>query len=217
MKNGFTNVKDIDREILLHLDDINNVLLINSYFYDICNEQFFRKKLEYTYPGYYINCTECYSCTYKKHFQKVNYICKILKETHLYTYTKGNPIIQLRILTDNSSLFQRSFECVIYRQMELFLHIEKLYKEKGRMTYNWILSTACARGYLEFVKYIIFKGADIHYEDDSALKFACEYGHIDVVKYLIEKMGTISRNTVLDICSKNNNKEIINLIKNNSK
>jgi hypothetical protein len=45
-------------------------------------------------------------------------------------------------------------------------------------------------GYLEIVKYLIGKGADIHFENGWALRYAKFYDKLDVVKYLIEKGAT---------------------------
>ena len=42
-------------------------------------------------------------------------------------------------------------------------------------------------GHLEVVKYLIEKGADIHANNDSALRYSAYNGHLEVVKYLIEK------------------------------
>jgi len=38
---------------------------------------------------------------------------------------------------------------------------------------------------IEAVKYIVSIGADIHAEDDYALRYSTLWGHLEVVKYLI--------------------------------
>ena len=57
------------------------------------------------------------------------------------------------------------------------------------------LRTAVANGHLEIVKYLHKNGADIHAEQDHALRIAAENGHLDIVKYLHKKPTDI--NTLL--------------------
>ena len=53
------------------------------------------------------------------------------------------------------------------------------------------LRYASYNGHLEVVKYLVEKGAEIHSLNDIALKFACENGNINVVKYLVEQGADI--------------------------
>jgi len=46
------------------------------------------------------------------------------------------------------------------------------------------LISAAESGHLDVVKYLVEKGADVHADDDGALRWAAESGHLDVVKYL---------------------------------
>ena len=46
-------------------------------------------------------------------------------------------------------------------------------------------------GYLQVIKYLIEKGANIHAGDDYALKWACENGHMNVAKFLVENGANI--------------------------
>ena len=46
-------------------------------------------------------------------------------------------------------------------------------------------------GHLEVVKYLVSQGADIHANNERALRRACEEGHLDVVKYLVEQGANI--------------------------
>ena len=48
------------------------------------------------------------------------------------------------------------------------------------------LISACANGNLEFVKYLVSHGANIHAQNDRILISVCENGHLEVVKYLID-------------------------------
>ncbi len=49
------------------------------------------------------------------------------------------------------------------------------------------LRRAAENGHLDVVKYLVEKGANIHAQDERALRWAALNGHLDVVKYIIEK------------------------------
>ena len=44
---------------------------------------------------------------------------------------------------------------------------------------------------MEVVKYLVDNGADIHANDDCALRWAAEHGRLEVVKYLIDNGADI--------------------------
>jgi len=52
-----------------------------------------------------------------------------------------------------------------------------------------LLKWASIKGYLIIVKYLINAGADVHYDNDVALRIASANGKLEVVKYLIEEAG----------------------------
>ena len=53
------------------------------------------------------------------------------------------------------------------------------------------LRLASENGHLEVVKYLVKNGADIHADDDAALRWASANGHLEVVSYLIENKADI--------------------------
>ncbi|AQN68735.1 ankyrin repeat protein [Saudi moumouvirus] len=46
--------------------------------------------------------------------------------------------------------------------------------------------SACFRGHLDVVKYLIKNGADVHANNDRALELASECDYKKIVKYLIK-------------------------------
>ena len=50
------------------------------------------------------------------------------------------------------------------------------------------LRLASGVGHLEVVKYLVEHGANIHAENDEALRMSSRFGHLEVVKYLV-RMG----------------------------
>jgi len=53
------------------------------------------------------------------------------------------------------------------------------------------LRLASQKDYFDIVKYLVEQGADIHAMSDLALRWASQYGHLDVVKFLVSKGADI--------------------------
>jgi ankyrin repeat protein len=49
-----------------------------------------------------------------------------------------------------------------------------------------MLKKAAVVGHMELVRYLVEAGADIHTEEDYALRYAAKNGHLEVVRFLIE-------------------------------
>ena len=111
MKSSFTGIKDLDRELLLKMDDGEFIrsCSLNTYFYDLCeadNQLLFKRKLQLSYPDslkpeilnpYWIGSWKLYYAHVVKTIARLN-------EKYKFVYAGGNPFKQLRILgaTDNS-------------------------------------------------------------------------------------------------------------------
>jgi len=53
------------------------------------------------------------------------------------------------------------------------------------------LRWAAENGHLDVVKFLVKEGADIHVFDELALRWAAENGHLDIVKFLVSKGANI--------------------------
>ncbi len=51
---------------------------------------------------------------------------------------------------------------------------------------DFALRWASEKGHLEVVKYLTERGANVHAQNDAALLWASRYGHLELVKYLME-------------------------------
>ena len=60
-----------------------------------------------------------------------------------------------------------------------------------KMNINYKFLNACRYGKLKLAKKHLKNGADIHVDDDCALRLASYYGHLEVVKYLVEQGADI--------------------------
>ncbi|KAJ3056281.1 hypothetical protein HK097_007493 [Rhizophlyctis rosea] len=58
---------------------------------------------------------------------------------------------------------------------------------------------AAAVGDLEYTKYLLEAGGDVHVDDDAALVRACYNGHLDVVQYLISKGADVNAHNYLSL------------------
>jgi hypothetical protein len=108
---GFTGIKDLDKELLLKMDDREFIksCSLNTYFYDLCEEQnelLFKRKLQLAYPDtlnpkvlnpYWVGSWKFYYASVVKTIAR-------LKEKFDFTYPFGNPFKQYTILsgTNNS-------------------------------------------------------------------------------------------------------------------
>ncbi len=92
MNYHWTGVKDVDREILLRVDDDQQILDIcsfNKYFVEVCNDIFFRNRLAFKYPD--TLDSKPHDLSWKKYYLSViNYIKK-LSTTYNFQFKTGDP------------------------------------------------------------------------------------------------------------------------------
>ena len=155
--NSLSGIKDIDREILLAMDDedLLKTCSLNKYLFNIvCDDNFFYKRLFLKYPDtlkYYKKEKD----TYKSYYLKVIYYISKMEEDYNYSYVSRNPEKQYHIFKNAKD------------------NINKLLFESSR------------EGELDLVKEAIKRGANIHANDENVLREASMYGHLEVVKYLV--------------------------------
>jgi len=50
-----------------------------------------------------------------------------------------------------------------------------------------LLSASAANGLLDFVQFLVSKGANIHANNDDAIRVSAKHGHLEIVKFLMAK------------------------------
>lgn len=99
---GFTGIKDLDKELMLNMGDREFIQTcqLNKYFQNICKDDYlFKRRLEKIYPTLREETYEEYGeISWKKYYTNVVKIIAELKEKFNYTYTYGNPFVQYEIL-----------------------------------------------------------------------------------------------------------------------
>lgn len=166
---GFTGVRDLDREILLKLDDSAFIKIssLNTYFKDLYREQdylLYKRKLQMEYPDTLIPKVYNKNKTnlWKSYYIKVVKNIKLLKE-HDFIYTRENPFLQFRILQTS---------------------------KKFTNPYIIILHYGIKHNDFSLVQYAIKKDPrSIMYKN---LRYSCSLSDVTILKYLIKCGGNIS-------------------------
>jgi ankyrin repeat protein len=77
------------------------------------------------------------------------------------------------------------------------------------------LIVASKYGHLEVVKFLVEKGANIHADNNLALRCASKYGHLEIVKFLVKNGADIhaDNDRVLKLASLNGHFEVVEYLK----
>ena len=169
---GFTGIKDLDKELMVNMGDREFIRTcgLNKYFQDICKDQYlFKRKLEKFYPYTLqpkIYDKEGITLSWKKYYSKVVQTVAFLKEKSDFDYETGDPFLHLRVI-------KRAFDGV------------------GMFPYRSILHYGLLNVDLSLVKYAVEKESDINI---GRYELASAAGFYDptILKYLVEHGGNPS-------------------------
>ncbi len=184
-----TGVADIDKEILLNLDDkdLDNVCSTNKRAEKICNDdQFWNLRIQRSYGSdlsKYINGMK-YKEIYKELIKLGYDINKVLIQASLLGYL---PVVKYLIdsganVNGTDSQYKSPLDSAAYGG---HLSIVEYLIENEAMV-NRSLGLAAKNGHLSVVTYLLENGASSHADKDEALTWASQHGQLSVVKYLIE-------------------------------
>lgn len=75
-----------------------------------------------------------------------------------------------------------------------YIEIVKILHQKGaNITDSELLMRACRKGHVDVVRYLVEQGENIQLDETDALIESCQYGHLNVIQYLIEQGANIHR------------------------
>ena len=211
--NSLSGIKDVDREILLAMTDkdLLKTCSLNKYLlHTVCDDDFFYRILKLRYPDTlnYNEKEETYNISgvtethlnlskrskYKSYYLTVIYYISKLKENYNYSYVRGNPKVQYHIFKNAG---KSSTALLLQSSIKGELNLVKESVKRGANIHTEdenALRWASLNGHLDVVKYLVENGANIHANNDEALHWASEDGHLDVVKYLVENGANIHAN-----------------------
>ena len=175
--NYLTGIRDVDRLILNKLNDTDFLQMcsLNRTFNErVCNDDYFRIRIRTKYPE---------TVPYKDYFNEK----EIRKETTWKTYF-FNILKYIDLLYKIYGYEYKSQD----KSPELFFLSKNLVPIHYNYTKDTALIYASENGYLPLVKYLLNDGADIHAEDNAAVRWASARGHLPVVKYLVEHGADIT-------------------------
>ena len=189
---SLSGIKDIDREILKHVDD-SELLKICSIdrktWYYVCDDPFLKRRLS-KYPD-----IEKYKTdeTWKRFFLiVVNYV-NVMNKKFDFQYTFGDFKTQYAMLNTYKGNELLKEAATVGELSLVIFSLKDGADVHADNEYAFI--AAVVHGHLNIVKILIEEyGANIHEEDDEALISASENGHLDIVKYLVEKGVDIHSN-----------------------
>ncbi len=218
--NKLTGIKDLDREILSKMNDIELLTVCQidkRFYYDICDDNFLRRRLN-KYQG-----IEKYKKneTWKQFFLNTIYTITKMKADFQFIYTKGDfqkqyklfkmyPVINnllvysakegelplvIYSISKGADINEYSGLALRWAAEANHYEIVKYLVENGANDISLAFLNASMEGNIDIVKYLVEKGANIHFQNDQALILASIRGRLRVVKYLIEKGADIHINS----------------------
>lgn len=183
--NNLTGLKDIDREVLKHVNDkdlLKACSIDRRMWNEVCDDDFLRRRLS-KYPG--IEKYKREKESWKQFFLRVIYYIAIMKQYFQFDYIQGDFKKQSDYL-ENYKGQDLLFYSAEQGELDLVKYAIKNYGLDA-ISLNSALRVASESGHLSVVKYLVEKGANIHAKNDFALRYARMNGHLDVVEYLLEK------------------------------
>lgn len=206
-----TNLPDI-RQIIdpLSQNEINwlnspcldGIIASKDDYLPLCRKEFFETVKYYTEKGLYIvqgNIDEFFiRFSAAGHTKSVEYLLQKGADIHLHDNIailwacRNNHIETVKFLLDHgASIHNNNTLSIICIQGSTELVKLLLTTNCHVNNTSYALSRACEYGHFEIAKLLLENGADIHYEDDTALYRASIYGNVNIVKLLLDYKANI--------------------------
>ena len=183
-RRNLTGLKDVDREILKHLDDrdlLTACSIDKRMWNEVCDDNFLQRRLQ-RYPG--IEKYKKDKESWKEFFLRVIYYVSKLKDEYEFTYSFGDFRKQYELLKNYTGerLLSKAVEM---GELALVKHLAK--KENLNTLNRYLLVAASRFGHLDIVKYLVEIGFDLNSATGSMASYtASENGYLDIIKFFAE-------------------------------
>ena len=190
MTKVFTDVEDINREILWRLNDdiLFKAFQVNKEINKLSDEYFWNIRIQREFWGVNINVKK-----YKKSYKEIYIDLKsVSKEDLLYYVAKEGYIEVVEILLDRGAdIHAWNDNTLGVAAKNGHIEVVKLLLDRGAHTSvhavdDYALRWAAENDHIEVVELLLDNGADIHVYHDCALRFAADKGHIELVELLLD-------------------------------
>ena len=191
----FTNIPEIDTQILLSLpdDSLESACTINKYAASLCDENFWHQRFIQKFGvtlGKYKRSEEKYKDIYIK-FVKLS-----LDEQLIKASSRGYLSLVKEVLDRGANIHARNDEALRWAAEDGYLDVVKLLLDHDADIHapqgdDYALRLAAANGHLDVVKFLLDNGANIHADNDNTLRWAAQNGQLEVVKYLLDRGADI--------------------------
>ena len=184
IERNFTGVEDVDREILLYLDDedLFKACNLSHYTKNLCNDDFWRRKFSREY-GAILRRIE-----YREAYKQLREI-EDIDEMLIWAADNGETDLVTSFLKNGANIHAYDDEALQNAASEGHTDTVRLLLENGADIHAYddlALRYAASSGHIDTVKVLLENGANIHAIDDWALRFAASNGHKDTVRLLLE-------------------------------
>jgi hypothetical protein len=108
--------------------------------------------------------------------------------------------VEILLEQNNIQIHYKEYGAVRFAAQNGYLDIVKILHKKGANIHaakDYCLRKAASNGHLDIVKYLVEQGADISVNNYEAFQYACLHGEIKVMKYLVEVGANINCNPKL--------------------
>jgi len=208
----FTKNKDVDREILLKIKSDRQLLdtcSVDKYALSLCNESFFRNRLQRKYPETLQDKPE--EMKWKEYYLKMVYYVGKLSEKYNFPFVKGNPEKYYKIFQEPKNYLQlyEASKNNYFDLIKFFIKKDKDYTSSDIA--EWGISGAAEYDHLDLVKY--FLAATKQFPEynkvflDIALGAASGTNRKSLIDYLLNEGA--DPNEGLYSSAKNNQRDII--------
>jgi len=181
--------KDVDREILLKIKTDKSLLAacqVDKYTFELCNNDFFRKRLNINYPVAYKIKPE--DLTWKKYYLMIVYYKNKAKIRYNIDFMDGDFKYYYNSLTFSyapltSNLYHVAEKAVKIRDLKTIEYLIDI-NDFDNMKFNNLLDIAVKySNNIDIIKYLIQEGATKH---NKPLLYAAKYGYLELLEYIIE-------------------------------